>query len=85
VLPRDGAWAVRTQNGAEFTARTVVAASGAFRSRHTPTVPGNEEFAGQSLHAADYRSPEPFTGQRVVVVGGGNSAVQIAAELGASP
>ncbi|WP_323138867.1 hypothetical protein [Streptomyces mirabilis] len=34
------------------------------------------------LHAADYRSPGAFAGQRVVVVGGGNSAIQIAAELG---
>ncbi|MGW0615760.1 NAD(P)-binding domain-containing protein [Streptomyces sp. NPDC002788] len=83
VLPRDGAWVVRAQDGAEFTARAVVAATGAFRSPYTPDVHGREEFAGRSLHAADYRSPEPFTGQRVVVVGGGNSAVQIAAELGA--
>lgn len=33
------------------------------------------------LHAADYRSPKDLAGQRVVVVGGGNSAVQIAYEL----
>ncbi|MEU0194999.1 NAD(P)-binding domain-containing protein [Streptomyces afghaniensis] len=33
------------------------------------------------LHAAQYRNPAPFAGQRVVVVGAGNSAVQIAAEL----
>ncbi|WP_318036768.1 hypothetical protein [Streptomyces chengmaiensis] len=33
------------------------------------------------MHAADYRGPAPFAGQRVVVVGAGNSAVQIAAEL----
>ncbi|MGV9963015.1 flavin-containing monooxygenase [Streptomyces olivaceus] len=82
VQPRDGAWMVCTEDGAEFTARAVVAATGAFRSPYTPVVPGCEEFAGQSLHAADYRTSEPFTGRRVVVVGGGNSAVQIAAELG---
>ncbi|MFF1275289.1 flavin-containing monooxygenase [Streptomyces marokkonensis] len=83
VLPRDGVWVVRADSGAEFTARAVVAATGAFRSPYTPDVPGQDEFAGQSLHAAGYRGPEPFTGRRVVVVGGGNSAVQIAAELGA--
>jgi putative flavoprotein involved in K+ transport len=33
------------------------------------------------LHAADYRRPEPFRQQRVVVVGGGNAAVQIGVEL----
>ncbi|WP_308299324.1 NAD(P)-binding domain-containing protein [Streptomyces sp. CL12-4] len=38
-------------------------------------------FTGAVLHAAEYRRPEPFAGQRVVVVGAGNSAVQIAAEL----
>ncbi|MGW0817055.1 flavin-containing monooxygenase [Streptomyces viridiviolaceus] len=83
VMPRRGAWVVRADDGAEFTAGAVVAATGSFRSPYTPDVPGCEEFAGRSLHAADYRSPEPFTGRRVVVVGGGNSAIQIAAELGA--
>lgn len=33
------------------------------------------------LHAAQYRNPAPFAGSRVLVVGGGNSAVQIAVEL----
>ncbi|WP_081239054.1 flavin-containing monooxygenase [Streptomyces viridosporus] len=83
MLPRDGAWVVRAHDGSRFTAPAVVAATGAFRGPYTPAVPGHEEFAGQSLHAADYRAPDPFTGERVVVVGGGNSAVQIAAELGA--
>ncbi|MFD8382374.1 hypothetical protein ACFV2X_28315 [Streptomyces sp. NPDC059679] len=35
------------------------------------------------LHAADYRSPESSAGQRIVVVGAGNSAIQIATELAA--
>lgn len=83
VLPGDGAWVVRAVDGSEFTARAVVAATGDFRSPYTPDVAGREEFAGRVLHAAEYRSPESFTGQRVVVVGGGNSAIQIAAELGA--
>lgn len=48
---------------------------------HWPDLPGLETYTGTLLHAADYRTPEPFDGQRVVVVGAGNSAVQIAAEL----
>ncbi|MFD7561462.1 NAD(P)-binding domain-containing protein, partial [Streptomyces sp. NPDC059835] len=52
-----------------------------FGRPHIPHLPGRETFAGRVLHAADYRSPAPFAGQRVVVVGAGNSAVQIAAEL----
>ncbi|MEU2823152.1 NAD(P)/FAD-dependent oxidoreductase [Streptomyces bacillaris] len=67
--------------GGRLTARAVVAASGTFGRPHRPALPGLEEFTGQVLPAADYRSPVPFTGGRLVVVGAGNSAVQIAAEL----
>jgi putative flavoprotein involved in K+ transport len=35
----------------------------------------------QLLHSFVYRTPAPFASQRVIVVGGGNSAVQIASEL----
>ncbi|HSA53368.1 MAG TPA: NAD(P)-binding domain-containing protein [Yinghuangia sp.] len=70
-----------TGAGDAFTARYVVAATGGFGRPYTPTLPGADRFAGRILHAADYRSPEEFAGQRVVVVGGGNSAVQIAVDL----
>ncbi|MFG2336212.1 flavin-containing monooxygenase [Streptomyces yangpuensis] len=72
---------VELEGGGQLRSRAVVAASGSFGRPHHPGLPGLEAFAGQVLHAADYRSPAPFAGQRVVVVGAGNSAVQIAAEL----
>ncbi|MEU7607220.1 NAD(P)/FAD-dependent oxidoreductase, partial [Streptomyces sp. NPDC041003] len=74
----DGAgFTVELEDGGLLGARAVVAASGSFGRPHRPALPGWETFAGQILHAADYRSPTPFAGQRVVVVGAGNSAVQI--------
>ncbi|MFF3489059.1 flavin-containing monooxygenase [Streptomyces sp. NPDC002701] len=76
-----GGFEVELEGGGRLSARAVVAASGTFGRPHRPALPGLEEFAGQVLHAADYRSPAPFSGRRVVVVGAGNSAVQIAAEL----
>jgi putative flavoprotein involved in K+ transport len=76
-----GAFEVEVEGGGRLSARAVVAASGSFGCPHRPTLPGLEEFTGQVLHAADYRGPAPFTGRRVVVVGAGNSAVQISAEL----
>ncbi|MFF9140997.1 flavin-containing monooxygenase [Streptomyces albogriseolus] len=82
VIRHKEAWLVSTDDGRQYTARAVVAATGDYTSPHVPDVSGREEFAGRVLHAADYRDPEPFTGQRVLVVGGGNSAIQIAAELG---
>ncbi|WP_245623264.1 NAD(P)-binding domain-containing protein [Spirillospora albida] len=53
------------------------------RRPHRPSLPGLDEFGGTVLHSADYRRPEGFAGMRVVIVGGGNSAVQIAIELAA--
>ncbi|MGY1435428.1 ArsO family NAD(P)H-dependent flavin-containing monooxygenase [Streptomyces reniochalinae] len=62
-------------------ARTVISATGTWWRPFWPTVPGQRVFAGRQLHTADYRSPKDFAGQRVVVVGGGNSGAQIAADL----
>src|SRR5699024_1082094 len=42
---------------------------------------GQTVFTGQQLHTADYAGPERFTGKRVVVVGGGTSAVQLFTEI----
>ncbi|MFJ5780330.1 flavin-containing monooxygenase [Streptomyces sp. NPDC093094] len=76
-----GGFAVELEGGACLAARALVAASGSFGRPYRPALPGLDSFAGQVLHAADYRSPAAFAGQRVAVVGAGNSAVQIAAEL----
>jgi putative flavoprotein involved in K+ transport len=72
---------VHTADGRGFQARSIIAATGAFHRPFTPQLPGQEQFRGRLVHSFAYRTPAPFAGQRVVVVGGGNSAVQIAAEL----
>jgi putative flavoprotein involved in K+ transport len=81
VVQNDKAFEVRAANGSTFTARAVVVASGAFSRPYTPDIPGLESFSGTRLHSSGYRTPEAFAGQRVVVVGAANSAVQIAYEL----
>ena len=48
-----------------------------------PDVPGQGDFAGRQLHAAEYTGPQEYAGRRVVVVGGGNSAAQVLAEVSA--
>lgn len=79
----DGGFAVELAGGGRLAARAVVAASGTFGRPYRPALPGLEVFTGTVLHGADYRNPAPFAGRRVIVVGAGNSAVQIAAELAA--
>lgn len=64
-----------------YKTRTVVAATGFFSQPNMPDLPGQAQYRGQLWHAANYRRPEPFRRQRVVVVGGGNAAVQIGVEL----
>ncbi|MEU0492103.1 ArsO family NAD(P)H-dependent flavin-containing monooxygenase [Nocardiopsis sp. NPDC006139] len=76
----DGLLRLHTDTGT-WLARRVISATGTWNAPHTPDVPGRDVFAGTQLHTADYRGPQEFTGQRVVVVGGGNSAAQILAEL----
>lgn len=81
VRRTDEGFEVELAGGGRLVARAVVAASGTFGRPYRPALPGLEGFSGTVLHAGDYRSPERFAGQRIVVVGAGNSAVQIAAEL----
>ncbi|MET9987698.1 flavin-containing monooxygenase [Streptomyces rochei] len=83
VRMSDGAFVLTLETGDRMTARGVVAASGTFGRPHRPALPGLDDFTGTVLHTAEYRRPEPLAGQRVVVVGAGNSATQIAAELAA--
>ena len=62
-------------------ARAVVSATGTWSKPHIPEYPGRKDFRGEQLHSAHYRSPERFAGKKVLVVGGGNSAAQILAEV----
>lgn len=62
-------------------ARAVVSATGSWQKPFIPVYPGREDFAGVQLHSANYRNPEQFAGQTVLVVGEGNSGAQIMAEV----
>ncbi|MEV1321476.1 NAD(P)/FAD-dependent oxidoreductase [Micromonospora arborensis] len=82
VHPRpSGGYLVRTDNGDEIAAAGIVAASGSFGNPYLPVLPGQDTYAGEVRHVAHYRRPEPYVGKRVLVVGAGNSAVQVAYEL----
>lgn len=78
----DGAgFLVRTATGQAFHAHGLVAATGSFGNAYIPALPGQDHFTGRLLHVAGYRSPHQHAGERIVVVGAGNSAVQVAHEL----
>lgn len=81
VSTEGGVFSVRTGTDERLQARAVVAASGQFTNPHRPVLPGLEGYSGPLVHSAEYRCPDPYRGKRVVVVGAGNSAVQIGVEL----
>lgn len=64
-----------------WRARAVINATGTWTAPNWPWYPGLETFAGRQLHASQYVSAAQFAGQRVVVVGGGISAVQLLGEI----
>jgi Pyridine nucleotide-disulphide oxidoreductase len=64
-----------------WVVRAVINATGTWDRPFWPHYPGQERFAGRQLHTADYRGAAEFRGRRVVVVGGGTSAVQLLMEI----
>jgi len=79
-----GTWTVTTTQEDVFQARRLVVATGIVANPHVAEIRGRERFRGDVTHSVEYRRPEPFKGQRVLVVGAGNSAGEIAAELAAA-
>jgi cation diffusion facilitator CzcD-associated flavoprotein CzcO len=64
-----------------WTTRALVNATGTWSQPFLPHYPGRETFRGEQLHTVDFPGAEHFRGKRVVVVGGGASAVQHLGEL----
>lgn len=80
----DASYRVRTSDGEVGEYGAVIVANGHHWDPAYPDPPVPGAFSGTTLHAHDYTSPsEPheLAGKRVVVVGLGNSAVDIACEL----
>ncbi|WP_060887038.1 ArsO family NAD(P)H-dependent flavin-containing monooxygenase [Streptomyces caniscabiei] len=78
---RDGALLRVETDAGEWRTRAVVSATGTWWRPFLPAVPGRADFGGEQLHTVEYGRPQDFAGRRVVVVGGGNSGAQIAADL----
>jgi putative flavoprotein involved in K+ transport len=83
VRQEDREFVVVTADRQQLRAAGIVAASGSFSNPYRPSFPGEETFTGLLSHVADYRNPRSYAGRRVIVVGAGDSAAQVANELAA--
>ena len=84
--PVDGEWEVTVED-AEGERRTerysaVLVANGHHWNPRwpEPAFPGSEEFSGEQVHVHHYREPDVLVDRRVLVLGIGNSAVDVAVE-----
>ncbi len=81
VRREHGLFRLQTDDGEDFCSKALIVCTGGFNQPFIPDIQGLQGFLGRSLHSAQYRNADGFGGQRVVVVGAANSAVQIAYEL----
>ncbi len=80
LVREDGGWRVETAGGI-YRARHLVLATGCFVAPREPDWPGRERFQGRWLRPADFRSGDDWRGRRVLVVGLGNTAADLATEI----
>jgi hypothetical protein len=78
VAPAKVGWLVELADGTKQNYEGVVVCNGHHWERRWPTYEGN--FAGTMMHSKDYKSPDQLKDKKVLVIGGGNSACDIAAE-----
>ena len=77
ALRADGGWEL-TIDGAREPFDALVCANGVTWEPNIPTLPGH--FDGEVRHSVTYTDPAEFEGRRVVIVGAGNSGVDIACD-----
>ncbi|XP_026547449.1 dimethylaniline monooxygenase [N-oxide-forming] 5-like [Notechis scutatus] len=81
-----GQWDVTTESDGKQESSVfdaVLVCTGHHTSAYLPldSFPGITTFKGHYLHSRDYKSPNEFTGKRVIVIGIGNSGVDLAVEI----
>ncbi|KAK4774401.1 hypothetical protein SAY86_009336 [Trapa natans] len=79
-------WRVKTSSGskgsvAEYTSRWLIVATGENAEEFVPNLEGMDDFQGSILHTSSYKSGEMFRGKRVLVVGCGNSGMEVSLDL----
>jgi putative flavoprotein involved in K+ transport len=84
VRPHDGGGFLVELADRTYAAEQVVVATGPFQVPFTPATAADLSTEVVQLHSSDYRSPGDLPAEAALVVGGGNTGFQIAAELAES-
>jgi len=74
-------WEALTAEGKVYPAKHVIVATGVNRVPHIPNWNGQDSFSGTIIHSRSYKNPQPFLGEKVLVVGIGNTGAELALDL----
>ncbi|KAH9853605.1 FAD/NAD-P-binding domain-containing protein [Lenzites betulinus] len=81
---KTGTWDVTiNRKGQDIRLRPshIIFATGTLGAPYIPDIPGKESFRGQVLHSEGFGGAAEYAGKRVVVVGAGNSSIDICQDL----
>ena len=80
VKKKGSHWFTETNKGT-FESGYIIVATGAYTKPKDPDFKGKETFPGKIIHSYGYKTGRDFKAQKVLVVGFGNSACEIAIDL----
>jgi len=81
TIKRTGDYWITDTNNGTFKSKYIIIATGPYGKSKTVHFKGMETFPGKILHSYEYKTGQDFKGQKVLVVGFGNSACEIAIDL----
>ncbi|KAK9076003.1 hypothetical protein SSX86_004333 [Deinandra increscens subsp. villosa] len=70
-----------TRSETEYMCQMLVVATGENAEGVVPEIDGLEEFSGEVIHVKDYKSGKSYNGKKVLVVGCGNSGMEVSLDL----
>lgn len=74
-------WRAEMASGKKFVAENIVIATGVNRVPHSPKWEGMDSYKGTIMHSRAYKNTTPFIGDRVLVIGFGNTGAELALDL----
>ncbi|KAJ3695337.1 hypothetical protein LUZ60_000714 [Juncus effusus] len=74
-------WRVCLRNGEEMVSKWVVVATGENAEPVVPKMTGTKKFKGPMMHTCQYKTGKEFEGEKVLVIGCGNSGMEVSLDL----
>ena len=81
IEENENGWTITTSNGEEIKGSQIIITTGFNRVPFSPEIIGLESFTGEIMHSKNYKNPNQLEGNRILVVGMGNSGAEIALDL----